>query len=232
MMSMTPADEPLVSTRRSLHALAVHVISPLRVQATGNEIALQVRPEGFGTPDLPDGSWIATRGPQLVRVDPSGDEHSIAITSLRAAAHFVGLAEPTASTLSDETLEIHAGATLRLADVWATGEEALTASAADPATLDPSPVLLWPEHFDIAIEAGSEADNTRATYGVSPGDDAHPEPYAYVAPWTAPSRTGPSTFWNATSFTGAERPVTDAADDDDEEIRAFFRAARDLLSAT
>jgi hypothetical protein len=230
MMAMTPpADEPLVSTRRSLHALAVHVISPLRVQATGNEIALQVRPEGFGTPDLPDGSWIATRGPQLVRVDPSGDEQSIAITSLRAAAHFAGLAEPAASALSDEPLEIHAGATHRLADVWATGAEALTAFAADPATRDPSPVLLWPEHFNIAIDAGTETDNTRATYGVSPGDDDHTEPYAYVSPWTAPTETGPSTFWNATGFTGAERPVTDA--DDDTEIRAFFRAARDLLQA-
>ena len=228
MMAMTPADEPLVSTRRSLHALAVQVISPLRVQATGNEIGLQVRPEGFGTPDLPGGGWVGTRGTQLVRVDPSGDEQAVAITSLRAAARFVGLAEPAASALSDETLEIHAGATLRLADAWATGEEALTAFAADPATIDPSPVVLWPEHFDIAIEAGSEADGTRATYGVSPGDDDHPEPYAYVSPWTTPESTGPSTFWNATGFTGAERPVADA--DDDGEIPAFFRAARDLLT--
>jgi hypothetical protein len=214
MMSMT--DEPLVSTRRSLHALAVHVISPLRVQATGNEIALQVRPEGFGTPDLPDGGWVGTRGSQLVRVDPSGDEQSIAITSLRAAARFAGLAEPAASALPDETLEIHAGATSRLADVWATGADALRA-------FDPeAPIHLWPEHFDIAIEHGS------ATYGVSPGDAAHTEPYAYVAPWTPPAKTGPSTFWNATGFTGAERPVADA--DDDAEILSFFRAARDLLA--
>jgi hypothetical protein len=215
MMAMTPADEPLVSTRRSLHALAAQVISPLRVQATGNEIALQVRPEGFGTPDLPGGGWVGTRGSQLVRVDPSGGEQAVAITSLRAAARFVGLAEPAASALSDETLEIHAGATLRLADVWATGEEALRAFAPD------APIHLWPEHFDIAIDL----DN--ATYGVSPGDDAHTEPYAYVSPWTAPEETGPSTFWNATGFTGAERPVADA--DDDAEIPAFFRAARELL---
>ena len=82
--------------------------------------------------------------------------------------------------------------------------------------------------LDIAIEAGSEADGTRATYGVSPGDDDHPEPYAYVSPWTSPESTGPSTFWNATGFTGAERPVADA--DDDGEIPAFFRAARELLT--
>jgi hypothetical protein len=217
MMAMTPADEPLVSTRRSLHALAEQVISPLRVQATGNEIALQVRPEGFGTPDLPGGGWIGTRGSQLVRVDPSGDEQAVAITSLRAAARFVGLDEAVAAALPDETLEIHAGATLRLADVWATGEDALTAFAPEV------PIHLWPEHFDIAIELGA------ATYGVSPGDDAHTEPYAYVSPWTAPAETGPSTFWNATGFTGAERVVADA--DDDAEILAFFRAARDLLTA-
>jgi hypothetical protein len=213
MMSMT--DEPLVSTRRSLHALAEQVISPLRVQATGNEIALRVRPEGFGTPDLPGGGWVGTRGSQLIRVEPDGDEQSIAITSLRAAARFLGLAEATASTLSDTTLEIHAGATLRLADVWATGNDALSTFAPDAS------IHLWPEHFDIAIEL----DN--ATYGISPGDDDHTEPYAYVSPWTKPEKTGPSTFWNATGFTGAERVVADA--DDDAEIVSFFRAARELL---
>jgi hypothetical protein len=78
--------------------------------------------------------------------------------------------------------------------------------------------------FDVAVEAGSEA--TRATYGVSPGDADHDEPYAYVAPWTAPAATGPSTFWNAAAFTGAERPVADDVD----ELVAFFRAAAALLA--
>jgi hypothetical protein len=219
MMAMY--DETLVSTRRSLHALAAEVISPLRVQATGNEIALQVRPEGFGTPDLPGGGWIGTRGSQLVRVEPGGGEMAVAITSLRAAARFAGLEEAAAAALSDETLEIHAGATLRLADAWATGDEALRAFSAD------SPIHLWPEHFDIALELGEGA--ARATYGVSPGDADHAEPYAYVSPWTAPEKTGYQTFWNATGFTGAERIVTDA--DDDAELLAFFRAARELLDA-
>ena len=34
-------DAPLAVTRQALHALAERVISPLRVQATGNEIALE-----------------------------------------------------------------------------------------------------------------------------------------------------------------------------------------------
>jgi hypothetical protein len=107
----------------------------------------------------------------------------------------------------------------------AIGEEALTAFATGGAQ-DPSAPILWPEHFDIAIEAGAEADGTRATYGVSPGDEHHEEPYAYVAPWTPPSTTGPTTFWNATGFTGAARR---GGADDSGELAAFFREAARLL---
>jgi len=218
------SDDPLVTTRRSLHALAEHVISPLRVQATGNEIALQVRPGGFGTPDLPDGSWVGTRGTDLVRSTADGGASQAAITSLRAAAQFVGLADEVAAALPDDRLEVHAGAATVLADAWARGEEALQTLIAGAATRDaPSEIHLWPEHFDLAIEHGAEGE--RGTYGVSPGDAEHDEPYAYVAPWTAPEETGPSTFWNAAGFTGAERPA-----DDPDEIAAFFRAAARLLA--
>ena len=218
------ADPTLVTTRTSLHALAEKVISPLRVQATGNEIALAVRPGGFGTPDLPEGGWVGVSGTDLVRVDADGAEERTPIRSLLDAADFVGL-DDAASDLGDERLELHSGAATILATTLAVGDEALAvfAETAD----DPSPVHLWPEHFDIAIEAGSESAGTRATYGISPGDAGHDEPYAYVAPWTAPSETGPATFWNATGFTGAQRPVPDDVD----ELVAFFRAAAGLLAA-
>jgi hypothetical protein len=223
MASMS--DDALVSTRLALHAIAERVISPLRVQATGNEIALRVRPGGFGTPDLPDGSWLGVRGTDLVRTAADRRETFAAITSLRAAAQFVGLADEAAAALPDDRLEVHAGAATVLADAWASGEEALTALIEDAgAGDDPSPIHLWPEHFDIAIELGTGA--ARATYGVSPGDDDHEEPYAYVGPWTTPGETGEATFWNAVGFTGAERPVAD----DPDEVAAFFRAARTLLA--
>jgi hypothetical protein len=219
------ADAPLVTTRKSLHALAAQVISPLRVQATGNEIALQVRPEGFGTPDLPDGGWVGTTGTQLVRVGGDGGEKAVAITSLRAAARFVGLQDGAAAALPDATLEVHAGAALILADAWARGDDALRELAEQAGRRDdPSPIHLWPEHFDLAIDLG--AGDARATYGVSPGDDDHDEPYTYVAPWTPPAQTGASTFWNAHGFTGAERPA-----DDPDEMYAFFREAARLLSS-
>jgi hypothetical protein len=218
------SDDALVTTRVALHALAERVISPLRVQATGNEIALRVRPGGFGTPELPDGSWVGVSGTEVVRLGAAGDEQRTAISSLRAAAAFVGLIGGV--SLPEDPLEVHAGAAAVLAESWAIGEEALAAFAADGAE-DTSAPTLWPEHFDIAIEAGTEAAGTRATYGISPGDEDHDEPYAYVAPWTAPGATGPSTFWNATGFTGAERPV---GADDAGELAAFFREAARLLA--
>jgi hypothetical protein len=207
------ADPTLVTTRRALHALAARVIAPLRVQATGNEIALRPRPGGFGTPELPEGGWVGTDGTDLVRVDAEGARETAPITSLLDAADFVGL-DDAASALTDERLEVHAGAAQILAEAWASGAEALIAFGGEDAT-----PILWPEHFDIAIESG------QATYGVSPGDDDHPEPYAYISLWTPPPglETGPSTFWNAVGFTGAERPWTN----DPDELAAFFRAGRD-----
>jgi hypothetical protein len=205
-------DATLVTTRTSLHALAVRVISPLRVQATGNEIALRPRPGGFGTPELPEGGWVGTDGTDLVRVDADGARETARITSLLDAADFVGL-DAAASALTDTPLEVHAGAAEILAEVWASGEEALLAFVPDATP------ILWPEHFDIAIEHGE------ATYGLSPGDADHPEPYAYISLWTPPAdlATGPSTFWNAVGFTGAERPWTNDVD----ELVTFFRAGRD-----
>jgi hypothetical protein len=223
MMAMDD-DPTLVTTRRSLHALAERVISPLRVQATGNEIALEVRPGGFGTPELPEGGWVGVRGTEVVRVDADGAEDRTPITSLLEAADFVGL-DDKATDLPADALEVHAGAAQVLADAWARGEEALEGLTEEAGADDVSPIHLWPEHFDIAMELGAEAAGRRATYGVSPGDDEHAEPYAYVAPWTAPERTGPDTFWNAVGFTGAQRPA-----DDPDEILAFFREARRLLA--
>ena len=62
---------------------------------------------------------------------------------------------------------------------------------------------LWPEHFDIAVELGTERDGHRAGFGASPGDELHPEPYLYVVPW---SEVPASDLWQATAFRGAELP--------------------------
>jgi hypothetical protein len=88
---------------------------------------------------------------------------------------------------------------------------------------EPSRVQLWPEHFDLAVELGSEAAGARAAYGLSPGDDGHDEPYAYVAPWAAPP---PGELWQATGFRGAEMRYQEilAADDQRRAILDFLRS--------
>jgi hypothetical protein len=210
----------LVTTRLALHAVAEQVISPLRVQATGNEIALCARPGGFGTPDLPAGGWVGVDGTDVVRVAADGTATRELLRSLRQAAHAVGL--ETADALADDPLAIDADAARALAATWTDGDAALRALlAALDAQDTASTVSLWPEHFDIAIDAGDETAGTRATYGVSPGDENHGSPYAYVAPWVAPS---PGPLWQAVGFTGAERPAADPA-----SIAAFWLACRDAL---
>src|SRR3954447_1873713 len=53
-------------TRDALHRIAEEVVSPARVRATGNEIALEVTPDGFGTPPFPDGGRVRVEKTQLV----------------------------------------------------------------------------------------------------------------------------------------------------------------------
>jgi hypothetical protein len=93
-----------------------------------------------------------------------------------------------------------------LADRFARGDAGLRAFA--PGAVP----VLWPEHFDLGVTLGE------VNYGISPGDAAHPRPYAYVGPWTP--REGP--FWNA-SF-GALRPADELADTG--AVAAFFMEGR------
>ena len=80
---------------------------------------------------------------------------------------------------------------------------------------------IWPEHFDAALELGDEQAGARAAYGCSPGDEAHAEPYIYVAPWTAPPA---GELWQAAGFPGAELSYAEllAADDPRALALEFF----------
>jgi hypothetical protein len=64
----------LVGARRELHRIAEEVVSPARVAATGNEIALEARPGGFGTPPFPGGGGVRVEGTSLVTVAADGVE--------------------------------------------------------------------------------------------------------------------------------------------------------------
>jgi hypothetical protein len=216
--------DTFATTRDALHRLAEQVVSPACVQATGHEIALQVVPGGWGTPPFP-GGWVRVSGSELETPAASAP-----IGSLRAAAEQVGLA--SAAALDDAPLDVDPDSAHALAAFYGFADGVLrTLRAEAPAELDPSPIRLWPEHFDVAFELGSEAEGRRAGYGASPGDADHREPYLYVAPRARPR--GPEELWRARGFTGAElqHAALLAAPDPEAVALTFLRARRDALLA-
>jgi hypothetical protein len=198
----------LAATRLGLHRVAAYVVSPARRQATGNEISLVVTPGGFGTPPFGDDERLRVEGTRLVR-HRGGRDDAAELTTLRAAAAHAGIEPDVAWAVGfdipppgdlDAPLGIDAAAAARLAAFWALAADALEPLRAQAGPDDAvTAVTLWPEHFDVAIDLGDEAAGLRATYGGSPGDGAHPEPYLYVAPWT----TRDGAFWNDAAFGGA-----------------------------
>jgi hypothetical protein len=223
-MRLPSAPPDLARTREALHAIAEHVLAPARVRATGSEIALEATPGGFGTPAFPEGGRVRVEGAELVVEAPGGGEHRAPITTVRAAARLAGL---DADELPGDELEIDPRAADFLGGFYAFAHaelESLRAGAEDPSALH-----LWPEDFDLAFDAGDEAAGQRASYGASPGDDDHPEPYLYVGPWRTPE---PAEIWNAYGFIGAELAWAELVIDADPRGAAlgFWNAARDALS--
>lgn len=240
----------LAVTRAALHRLAEQVVSPARARANG-KIGLRFTRGGFGTPFFGNGHQVRVQGADLVVDGPEGERRA-PITTLAAAAALLGpglastggpgggpgdcegggAGESDADRVAggDEVLVVDPRAAAFIGDWFgfaASVLEELRAQAA-PA-LDASRVQLWPEHFDLALELGSEDAGQRAAYGCSPGDEAHEEPYCYVAPWEAPP-AGP--LWNATSFRGAELPFAALRDAEDQRDAAltFFGERLDALT--
>ena len=213
-------------TRFALHRVAEHVVSPARVAATGNEIALEVTPGGFGTPELPGGGRVRVDLDELVVEQPGGDVRRAPLTTTAVARRFVGLGEQGGDA---QLLEVGRDSAGALAAFYAFADEVLRALQAEaPAGAESSPLVLWPEHFDVALEQGEEEDGRRATYGASPGDENHPEPYIYVAPWSEPPR-GPG--WTAKGFRGAELGYSALREATGPRAKAleFFRGRRAAL---
>ncbi len=158
-----------VSTREVLHRLAEDVLAAEQF-AANHELALHSTPDGFAT------GWFPAEDGER-RLSVAGSD----------------LVRETRSSSTREPIEgIDPAAAAVLYAWWQLGDQVLAAVA------DASPVILWPEHFDIGVTVG-ELTNL----GFSPGDDFSPEPYVYVGPWQP--RTGP--FWNAPF--GAYRTYTE-----------------------
>jgi len=220
---LLPVPGKLVPTRLSLHALAERVISPARRNAN-TKIALRYTRGGFGTPFYGDDIQVRVAGTELI-VQEAGAERRVTITTLDAAADHIGRdALPDDLDLGGDALEVDSGAAAFLGEWYgfaASVLEELRAGASDE--LQPTRVQLWPEHFDLALELGAADAGARAAYGLSPGDEVHPEPYAYVAPWVAPE---PGELWQATAFKGAELPFAELLKASDQRACAleFFSA--------
>jgi len=199
---LAPLPERFAETRVSLHRVAEQLVAPAR--KPDNEISLRATPGGFGTPPFEfQGAEYRVRveGAELV-LEVGGEERRTALGSLREAARLLADLLPEGTELDDDPLTVDPASARALGDWYAFGaavlEELRSAAASEDA---PTSALLWPEHFDIAIELGPNGQGRRANYGLSPGDEHHPEPYLYVGPWSAEVS---GELWNATGFTGAE----------------------------
>lgn len=229
-MASTSMPPTFVATVASLHRVAEQIVSPAR--KPDKEISLQATPGGYGTPVFEfDGveHQVRVEGTELVH-RTGEQERRAALTTLGDARKVVADLLPGAAGPADGALEIDPAAARILADWYALGDAVLEELVAGARPEDaPSPVRLWPEHFDIAIELGDDTGGQRANYGFSPGDDDHAEPYAYVGPWTAEVS---GELWNATGFRGAELTHAElvAAADPRALALDFFTTRRNALA--
>jgi hypothetical protein len=229
-MTLAPLPGTFAETRDALHRLAVYVISPAQRLVNG-EIVMRATPGGFSTFPF-GGRTIGVDGAELV-VD--GARHPI--SSLRDAARLAGI-EPDIGQAErfdvpphgdlDAPLRVDEAAARALGHWYAFATDVLDfiRAGAGPAE-DATIVRIWPEHFDAAVDAGEEAAGRRGTYGASPGDGHHAEPYLYASPWAG--RIAP--FFDDPGFRGAARTYSwlAAAADPRAAAIAFLRDARERV---
>lgn len=227
--------EAFTATRSSWHALAEHVLTPARYRANG-KIGLRFTRGGFGTPFFGADQQVRVEGDRLV-VARAGRAVRHRITTLGEAAAAVGVDAgaptevftPTTPLDPDAPLTVDPTAARLLGDWFGFACAVLEVLRAGGGPDDtPARVQLWPEHFDLSVDMGPEATGARGTFGASPGDPAHPEPYLYVTPW-APKPDDP--MWNDPAFPGASLPLSALAGTDRARALAlaFFARARAVL---
>ncbi len=229
--------DSLRESRDGLHQIAFFALGPARYHAVGR-MGLQPYPGGFGTPEY-EGKIARIDGDLLV-LEESEVAATQAITTVREAAEFFGVEyqvdwfadfhDPLEPADPDEAVEVDPFVTRALGEWYRFGWSSLE-RLSSRATLedDASGVQLWPEHLDAAAELGNSGEGRRASFGVSPGDDGHPDPYIYVAAWGDVDRSNP--YWNDESFNGSSLSLDDLRSQPDPESAAvdFFMAGYQIL---
>ncbi len=226
---LDPVPDDYSTAREAFHRLAFAVVAEAR-RVANTKFGLRYTHGGYGTPFFGADEQVRIEGTTLVRQTAEAVD-TLPITTIRAAADFVGVAPGTEAAEHDspplgdvdEVLEVSDASGEFLGDwfgfAWAVLEELrLTEGAADVDRLQ-----LWPGHFDPALAMGDAEAGGRATYGMSPGDQSSDEPYLYVGAWGDVDSDDP--FWNATSFNGAllSYPDLRAATDPHAAALEFFR---------
>jgi hypothetical protein len=221
---LVAADRAIASRaiyRRTLHSL--HGVAELILAGTqrraNRSIKLTVTDDGFATGPLPRPPWLlAVHGTHLVVGDSElvlpleGTFADLAAYAGVACAPPADAYPPASGRTAADRLQINPKAAAELLAALRAGDHACRAFAAAHAPADPPVPVLWPEHFDVGITIDA------VNYGVSPGDDAIPYPYAYVGPHVQ----RPGAFWNEPF--GAARAVSELADADG--VLAFFEEGR------
>lgn len=204
--------ETFEETRDHLHQIAFYALGPARHKSEGR-MGLVHHEGGFGTPEF-DGKVLRVEGDRLV-ITEEGDSKAHTFSTVRGAVEFLGheyeeewfedFRDPLDPMHPDESLEVDPASTRVLgqwfAYAWVLLNELRTHGAERDEVTE---VQLWPEHFDAAIEMGPQDEGARASYGASPGDEAHHEPYLYVSAWGEIDRSNP--YWNDESFNGSSLP--------------------------
>ncbi|SEH81297.1 hypothetical protein SAMN04489835_4448 [Mycolicibacterium rutilum] len=198
-----------VATRRQLRGVAESLIAGPQYRAAGT-IRLAVRPDGFAAVAMP----LAVHGTELVfengSVALAGPVRAIAAAAGVTAGPPEGVYELVDPLPDDAELDLDRAAAEWLHRCLYAGGHAIKR------VLPQEHPILWPEHFDVA------AVDAEVNYGVSPGDDTHPTPYAYVGPWQP--RTG--AFWNAPFGALLALDPADDVDATTERVVEFFERGR------
>jgi hypothetical protein len=190
----------LAAARSALHAAAEQIAA--EQYAANSELALNATADGFAT------GWFPGEGDLPVRLSVSGPE------LVRESGEAV-----TRSPIAD----VDPAAEDVLVAWWSLGASVL--SGLEPGADTISRVILWPEHFDIAVTV-TTPDGSRLNLGFSPGDEFSQQPYVYAGPWE--KREG--AFWNAPF--GAVRTYTEfVGRDAARDAAAFLAEARAVFAA-
>jgi hypothetical protein len=235
---LEPVPACFATERDDFHRVGFHVLSTVRENATG-KIALRYTHGGFGTPFYGHDEQLRVEGTRIVH-QRGESVRSEPLTTLDAAAAFAGITyDPGKAERFDSPPAIDGDQRLAVSQETADAlaawfgfaysvlEELRSSSGPEH---DASRVQLWAEHFDPAVEIGSAEAGQRASFGASPGDAVHGEPYIYVAAWDEIDRTDP--FWNDTAFNGGSMSYHEllAAGDQRRAALDFFLRGRAILT--